>query len=154
NGGPFVPWLVATTQTSASYTGSFGHTYRFYTEAVDNVGNRENKNGQQDTESRAGQAPTLPARVQMVGLPIQSDVVDPLAVFGFTNGAWVRYDPSANGGKGDYVAYGSDSAGFTRFANGAAVPGKGYWLKLDKGMAPKASGPLLDSTKSHAIPLK
>jgi RHS repeat-associated protein len=41
NGGPFTPFLTATTQTSATFTGQFGHTYGFYSVATDNVGNRQ-----------------------------------------------------------------------------------------------------------------
>ena len=39
NGGAFTPWLTATTQTSANYPGLDGHTYGFFSVAVDNVGN-------------------------------------------------------------------------------------------------------------------
>ncbi len=41
NGGPFRPFLTATTQTSAPYTGSDGHSYGFYSVATDNAGNRQ-----------------------------------------------------------------------------------------------------------------
>lgn len=36
--GPFTPWLTGTTQRMANYTGSFGHSYAFYSVATDNVG--------------------------------------------------------------------------------------------------------------------
>jgi hypothetical protein len=36
---PFTLWQSATAQTSATYTGRDGHTYRFYSIATDNVGN-------------------------------------------------------------------------------------------------------------------
>jgi RHS repeat-associated protein len=39
NGGPFTPFLQGTTQTSATFTGTPGHTYGFYSAATDNVGN-------------------------------------------------------------------------------------------------------------------
>ncbi len=39
NGGPFVPFLSGTTQTSATFAGVPGHTYGFYSVATDNVGN-------------------------------------------------------------------------------------------------------------------
>jgi len=39
NGGPFVPFLTDTTQTSASFAGVNGHTYSFWSVATDNVGN-------------------------------------------------------------------------------------------------------------------
>jgi hypothetical protein len=39
--GPFMPFLLGTTQTSATFTGQFGHSYSFYSVATDNVGNRQ-----------------------------------------------------------------------------------------------------------------
>ncbi|MFN0053350.1 MAG: lamin tail domain-containing protein [Planctomycetales bacterium] len=41
NGGPYLPWLVNTPQTSALFTGVVGHTYRFFSTAIDVAGNRE-----------------------------------------------------------------------------------------------------------------
>jgi len=41
NLGPFTAWLTQTTDTSATFTGSNGHTYSFYSVARDNVGNQE-----------------------------------------------------------------------------------------------------------------
>ncbi|WP_165235209.1 Ig-like domain-containing protein, partial [Aquisphaera insulae] len=41
DGGPFGPWLTATTATSALFTGSDGHSYGFYSVATDAAGNRE-----------------------------------------------------------------------------------------------------------------
>ena len=41
DGGAFTPWLTATTQTSATFTGTDGHAYGFYSVATDNAGNRE-----------------------------------------------------------------------------------------------------------------
>ena len=41
NGGPFTPFQVATSQTSATFTGQVGHTYGFYSVATDNVGHRQ-----------------------------------------------------------------------------------------------------------------
>src|SRR5262249_47317614 len=38
NSGPFTPFLTGTTQTSASFAGVPGHTYRFYSVATDNAG--------------------------------------------------------------------------------------------------------------------
>ena len=41
NGGPFEPWMIDTTETSAVYTGQYGHVYQFYSLATDNVGHVE-----------------------------------------------------------------------------------------------------------------
>jgi RHS repeat-associated protein len=40
DGGSFSPWLSGTAQTSGTFTGSVGHSYGFYSIALDNVGNR------------------------------------------------------------------------------------------------------------------
>lgn len=41
NGGPYTPWIVDDTTTSAEFTGEDEYTYTFYTIAKDNVGNLE-----------------------------------------------------------------------------------------------------------------
>ncbi len=41
NGGPYSEWQTDTANTSANYTGQFGHTYAFFSQAIDNVGNVE-----------------------------------------------------------------------------------------------------------------
>src|SRR5207249_2151351 len=41
NGGPYAIWLQQTTDTSAVYHGSAGHTDQFLALAADNAGNRE-----------------------------------------------------------------------------------------------------------------
>jgi RHS repeat-associated protein len=39
DGGSYTEWLTDTTETSANYTATLGHTYAFYSQAIDNVGN-------------------------------------------------------------------------------------------------------------------
>jgi hypothetical protein len=41
NGGPWTPWLLGTTNTSAKFTGVPGNTYALYSVATDEVGNVE-----------------------------------------------------------------------------------------------------------------
>jgi hypothetical protein len=41
DGGAFTRWQRGTTQTSATYTGTLGHTYGYYSVATDKVGNRQ-----------------------------------------------------------------------------------------------------------------
>lgn len=56
--GPFVPWLVSTPETSAQFSGTPGHTYDFYSIAIDNVNFEENaKSSAESTTTVAGQAP-------------------------------------------------------------------------------------------------
>lgn len=40
DGGGYTSWLTGTPLTSATFNGTSGHTYRFYSVATDNVGNR------------------------------------------------------------------------------------------------------------------
>jgi hypothetical protein len=51
NGGPFTPWLTNTTQTSATFNGQAGHSYGFYSVAID-------ANGLQQPAPTAAQAAT------------------------------------------------------------------------------------------------
>jgi hypothetical protein len=39
--GPYTTWLVSSTLTTATFSGSSGHSYSFYSVATDNVGNRQ-----------------------------------------------------------------------------------------------------------------
>jgi hypothetical protein len=41
DGGAFSPWLTGTSQTSAVYSGAFGHRYAFYSVATDPLGFRQ-----------------------------------------------------------------------------------------------------------------
>ncbi len=41
DGGPFMPFLTNTTETSAVYNGATGQTYSFYSVATDNIGNTQ-----------------------------------------------------------------------------------------------------------------
>jgi RHS repeat-associated protein len=43
DGGPFTLWLAGTTETQAVYTGQLGHSYSFYSVAMDHLGNWEEK---------------------------------------------------------------------------------------------------------------
>jgi len=51
NGGAFTLWQSAVTATSASYTGTLGHTFGFYSIATDRVGNVEAAKTSADTST-------------------------------------------------------------------------------------------------------
>jgi hypothetical protein len=51
NGGAFTLWQSAVTATSASYTGTLGHTYSFYSIATDKVGNVQTAKTNADTST-------------------------------------------------------------------------------------------------------
>ncbi|MCY2987964.1 MAG: dockerin type I domain-containing protein [Planctomycetota bacterium] len=90
--GPPWKWQDATTQTSATFTGEFGHTYAFSSVATDNVGHVEAATTTPDAEttvSLVATAPTVtldPAAGQATwtgSLPIHFAVVFSQAVNGF-----------------------------------------------------------------------
>ena len=60
NGGPFTRWLERTTLTSAFYPGVIGHTYAFYTTAVDAAGNVEPIPGSPDAQTMVSLVNTPP----------------------------------------------------------------------------------------------
>ncbi|MBI5758610.1 MAG: hypothetical protein HZA46_08840, partial [Planctomycetales bacterium] len=61
NGAPFVPFVMQTTATSATFSGASSHTYAFYSVATDNVGHREAipTNSDTSTTTPPNVAPTL-----------------------------------------------------------------------------------------------
>jgi len=67
NGGAFTPWQTMTTATSASYTGTIGHTYAFFSTAADRLGNVETKIAA-DTTTTVGTAPTPQATLSPTSL--------------------------------------------------------------------------------------
>jgi CSLREA domain-containing protein len=61
NGGGYTPFQTNTTSSSATFTGQFGHTYAFYSQAVDLVGNLEAAKSRPDATTvvtMLGVAPT------------------------------------------------------------------------------------------------
>lgn len=56
DGGTPTPWLVDTTETSATYTGEVGKTYAFYSVARDNVSNVESAPAAPDATTKVAQA--------------------------------------------------------------------------------------------------
>jgi hypothetical protein len=58
DGGPFMLWLAGTTETQAVFAGQIGHTYAFYSLAVDQVGNGE-------TKAAAAEVSTLTTGMQL-----------------------------------------------------------------------------------------
>ena len=59
NGAPYTPFLQGTTATSATFTGTAGHQYSFYTVAIDNVGQQEAIPASADATTTIGAAPTI-----------------------------------------------------------------------------------------------
>ena len=84
NGGPFLPWLHDTTASSATYVGQTGHTYAFYSQATDAVGNVEPAHTAPDTTTTVsvGTNPASAISVQQYALP-NSD-----------GATWVEMDPT------------------------------------------------------------
>jgi hypothetical protein len=58
NGGPFVPWITRTTATEGTFTGTPGHTYRFYSIAYDLVANIESVKTNAEASTSIIAAPT------------------------------------------------------------------------------------------------
>jgi RHS repeat-associated protein len=55
DGGPYALWLADTPDAAAVFTGQVGHTYRFYSVAVDNVGHRQAAPAAADTQTHVEQ---------------------------------------------------------------------------------------------------
>ena len=118
DGGPFTPFETATNSPSATFNGVNGHTYRFFSVATDNVGNR------QPTPTAAQAITTVASAVTV--LPISS--VTPLAALSpvsFT----VSWSGSDVGGPGiaSFDVFVSDNGGpFTSFLTGTTAMSATY----------------------------
>jgi hypothetical protein len=72
DGGPFTIWQADTTSTSSTYTGQPGHTYGFYSIAVDEVGNVESaKSVAEATTVVSGATPLVPGPIQNLPAPVR-----------------------------------------------------------------------------------
>ncbi len=79
NGGAFQAFVQNTTQTSATFSGSNGHTYGFYSVATDNAGNVQPT----PSEAQASTRVVLPTATQLVITTPPPGFVLPNAGFGF-----------------------------------------------------------------------
>jgi hypothetical protein len=59
NGGPFTAWQTNTPATSATFTGTVGHIYQFYSIARDLVGNVENSKSTAEATTTVTTPPTI-----------------------------------------------------------------------------------------------
>jgi len=148
NGGAYTLWQEDTTATSATYSGTFGHTYGFYSVATDNVGNTEAAPTDPDVSVLAGPLLSLPAGLSMVSIPVVPEQADPKQVVGFPENAWATWDP-AKGEAGDYAYY-PDAV--TQF--GPTSPGRAFWVRMGAAAQVPVAGQVPDATQPFAIALK
>ena len=121
NNGPYTRWLTNTPDTSATFTGQDGHTYRFYSVATDNTGQR------QPTPS-AAQATTT------VHIEAPTSAVAALPVFTTTAAFTVSWSGSV-GASGSSVAefkvYVSDNGGAFTLWHQSATAGSAAFTGQD-----------------------
>ncbi|MCC7493477.1 MAG: DUF11 domain-containing protein [Fimbriimonadaceae bacterium] len=135
--------------TRIDFPARFGYRYRFYTVARDAAGNTETPPDQPDLTTTGPVAPPFAAGLRLVSIPLQPETADPRVVFNLATNGWARYNPTNSG----WVRPNADADGFSTFANAAAVPGRGYFLRLSEAVTPTLSGPLPDETQRYGIPL-
>jgi parallel beta-helix repeat protein len=80
NEGPWVVWLLQTQDTSATFNGQVGHTYRFYSLAIDQVGNHEEVSPDPDATTTVDLDNTPPSTQLLVGNPRYVDLAETVYV--------------------------------------------------------------------------
>ncbi len=100
NGSAFTLWQIATTQTSASYTGQDGHTYGFYSVATDVAGNA------QSTPTAAQATTTVDATAPTSTVTALPAFTEPT----FTV-SWSGQDYAGGSGLASFNVYDSDNGG-------------------------------------------
>jgi hypothetical protein len=128
NGGPWNVWLANETQTSASFTGENGHTYGFYSVAVDHVGYRETAPAQADVTTHLDIQIETPNVAAMTRAAAESAI----ASAGLTMGAVTEV-------YSDSVAAGSVISQDPQ-AGASVAPGTAVALVVSKGSEPHSSG--------------
>lgn len=115
DGGPFQLWLGNTTLTSATYNGQPGHTYAFYSIAMDNAGNI------QLPPAQPGASVFISTNLPPVIAPITNVVVAPDHA--------VQFQVNATDPNGDQLTY---SLGTNAPAAAYICPTNGdfYWLPI------------------------
>ena len=81
NGGPFGPWRVGTTNTFATFSGTVGSTYAYYSIARDYAGNTEKPPTSGQTSTTVGNPPslvTLEATLVQTGIGSQVKLTYPV----------------------------------------------------------------------------
>ncbi len=127
DGGAFRLWQTLTPsetrqQTgSATFTGKFGYTYRFYAAGRDRVGNRAADPSSAQATTIAGAAPNLAAGLQLIALPVASEDADAKRVLNFEADKLAVYDPAS---------------GYIRYPNTSLQVGQGYWVQLPSAQRP------------------
>ena len=124
DGGSFAPLVSATTSTSTTFTGSAGHTYGFYVEATDNVGNAEVEPAVAETSTTISSGPpstvyvsntnfglsSPPTAGQAIADADQGTTGSQAAIFGTTAFADIADALTAVGGSGTIVVNGGTYA--------------------------------------------
>jgi hypothetical protein len=91
NGGTYTPWQVASTATSASFTGQVGHTYGFFSIATDGAGNVQTAKTSADTtttvigNSSGGGACDVDKLGSVTVTDVQQEINEALGVAGAAN---------------------------------------------------------------------
>ncbi len=110
DGGAFVPWLTATTATTATFNAQIGHTYGFYSTAEDNAGNIEAPHSTADatitTTLTPWQNPVNPLEVN--GSSTIS-ALDALIVINYLNANGAGPLPATNPTSGNFIDVNGDN---------------------------------------------
>ncbi len=145
NGGPFQLWQVlqpGETRSdigSSMFAGKFGYTYRFYAVARDRVNNRSDHPSSPQTSTTAGAAPTIPAGLQLIALPVVSEDADARRVLNF---------------EADKLAGYASGTGYVRYPNTSLGVGRGYWVQMPNAQVPSIRGEVPDDAAPLTIPLQ
>ena len=141
NGAPYAPWLTNTIDTSAVFTGQYGHTYNFYCRSRDNVGNIEQPPLAPQYTTQIGTRPANWTGLAMVSVPLIPDDPDPKQIAAFDASLWACYFPNL----GQYAVYSNDPGQLTWFIPADKTPGRGFWARFTDGaVVPRGTIPAQD----------
>jgi hypothetical protein len=173
NGGPFMLWRSATTQTSATFAGQDGHSYGFCSAATDHVGNREaspvspEASTTVDTVAPSSSVIFLPAFTTTASLTVSwqgSDSGSGLATFDVfvrdNKGPFTRWQTATTATQATFIGQDGHTYGFYSVAtdnagNREAVPPAAQaTIQVDLDAPTSTIKPLLPSFSPGSFTLK
>jgi hypothetical protein len=142
DGGPWQQWIGATSRTEAVFVGRFGSSYEFKVRAKDYLGNEEPDSDEPEAQTRVGQAPTIPAGLRLVTLPVFTESRDTRATLNTEPAQIAWFDPTTN-------QYTIAPAAETVFQ-----PGRAFWVRLTQDTQPNITGELPAMHQPFAVNLQ
>ena len=139
NGAAYQQWISNTVETHATFAGTAGHTYAFYSVAQDNVGNTEEAPSKADATNTVTGSLTLSAESQTFPSTGGTDSFDVTTSTGCpwtaaSNAAWITITSGSSGSGNGKVSYSVAASNGSARTGTISVAGRTFTVKQQSGL--------------------